>query len=71
MAINKNRKVLLARSEPRIEMQQHDWGRGSGDDSALCPVQYGWQRAAHAHTILSAFAPWKCPAIPPCASSIG
>jgi hypothetical protein len=53
MAINKNRKVLLERSEPRIEMQQHDWGRGSGDDSALCPVQYGWQRAAHAHTILS------------------
>src|SRR5262245_64901931 len=32
--------------------QRQEWGRGGGDDRGLCPVQYGWQRAAHAHTIL-------------------
>ena len=32
-------------------MQRQYWGRGGGDDRALCPVQYGWQRASHAQSI--------------------
>jgi hypothetical protein len=52
MPINKSQKVLSARSGPGVEMQQHDWDRGSGDHRALCPVQYGWQRATHAQNIL-------------------
>ena len=52
MAINKSRKVLLARRDLRVEMQQHEWGSASADDRPLCPIQYGWQRAAHAQTIL-------------------
>ena len=53
MAINKSRKVPLARRELRVEMQQRDGDSGSADDRPLCPIQYGSQRAAHAHTILS------------------
>jgi IclR helix-turn-helix domain len=52
MAINKSRKVLLARRDLRVEMQQHEWGSARADDRPLCPIQYGWQRAAHAQTIL-------------------
>jgi hypothetical protein len=53
MAINKSRKVPLARREFRVEMQQRDGDSGSADDRPMCPIQYGSQRAAHAHTILS------------------
>ena len=53
MAINKSRKVPLARREFRVEMQQRDGDSGSADDRPLCPIQYGSQRAAHAHSILS------------------
>ena len=52
MAINKSRKVLLARRDLRVEMQQHDGSSGGTDDRPLCPIQYGWQRAAHAQTVL-------------------
>jgi len=51
--LNKSRRVLSEHGGPGVEMQRREWGRGSGDHRALCPVQYGWQRAAHAHTILS------------------
>jgi hypothetical protein len=50
--LNKSRRVQSAHGGPGVEMQRHDWGRGSGDDRALCPVQYGWQRASHAQNIL-------------------
>jgi hypothetical protein len=50
--LSKNRKALPAGNGRRIEMRRHDWDSGSADDRPLCPVQYGWQRAAHAHTIL-------------------
>jgi IclR helix-turn-helix domain len=52
MPIIKGQKALSARDGRRIEMRQHDWGRSGGDDRALCPVQYGWQRASHAQNIL-------------------
>ena len=52
-ALNKSRRAPSARGGPEVEMQRRrGWGRGSSDHRALCPVQYGWQRASHAHTIL-------------------
>src|SRR5262249_28893669 len=53
MAINRSRKLPTAQSAARVELQRQDWGGGRGDHDTLCPVQYGWQRAAHAHTVLS------------------
>jgi len=47
MAINKSRKVPLARREFRVEMQQRDGDSGSADDRPMCPIQYGSQRAHH------------------------
>jgi len=52
-ALNKSRRVPSTHGGPGAEMQRQDWGRGSGGHRALCPVQYGWQRASHAHTVLS------------------
>jgi hypothetical protein len=52
MAINKSRKVPLARREFRVEMQQRDGDSGSADDRPMCPIQYGSQRAAHALVIV-------------------
>jgi hypothetical protein len=49
---NKSRGALSAHGGSRAEMHRQEWGRGSSDYRALCPVQYGWQRAAHAQTIL-------------------
>jgi hypothetical protein len=51
--LNKSQKAMSAHSRPGVEMRRHDWTRDGGDERELCPVQYGWQRAAHAHTILS------------------
>jgi DNA-binding MarR family transcriptional regulator len=51
--LNKSRRALSAHGGPGVDMQRQEWARGGGDDRGLCPVQYGWQRAAHAHTVLS------------------
>jgi len=50
--ISKSRKPVSAENGRRVDMRRHDWGSGSADDRPLSPVQYGWQRAAHAHNIL-------------------
>ena len=50
--LNTSRRVLSAHGGPGVEMQRQEWARGGGNERALCPVQYGWQRAAHAQSIL-------------------
>jgi hypothetical protein len=50
--LNKSRRSLPAHGGPGVEMQRQEWARVGGDDRGLCPVQYGWQRAAHAQNIL-------------------
>src|SRR5262245_22538487 len=50
--LNKSRKAMSAPSGPGVEMPRQDWSYGGGNDRALCPVQYGWQRASHAQNIL-------------------
>src|SRR5262245_12738898 len=50
--LNKSRKAMSAQSGPGVEMRRQDWSHGGGNDRALCPVQYGWQRASHAQNIL-------------------
>jgi hypothetical protein len=50
--LNKSRRALSAHGGRGVEIQREEWGRGSSDHRELCPVQYGWQRASHAYTIL-------------------
>ena len=51
--LNTSRRVLSAHGGgPGSRMQRQEWARGGGNERALCPVQYGWQRAAHAQSIL-------------------
>jgi len=49
--LNKSR-TLSAHGGPGVEMRRQEWAHRGGDDRALCPVQYGWQRATHAQNIL-------------------